>query len=1073
MDNYGNRRHIRELLLICFNIFLIACVAISNIFPLGDTKDDQPVPKSLEIPLSIDEILTKSNLLGVKPYWFYQDFETGTHLLKINVCNGNMLLQHTDQDIYAPGINSTIIRTYNSFNNIGGEFGNGWTSNAGNSIRIYPIENNKVILFSSTGTIEVFNRQGNKHFSPPGYHAVLEKKDNRYVLRGNIGGVAYEFNQFDSLERIVDRNGNQQVFHYGDAGNILEVVDTVGQSTLFEYNDQGAIIQLQDRSQRLSKFSYDDLGNLVQYSNPVGNSTEYVYDGPSNQLSNLIESNGGSWAFEYDTQGRILVITNPLNNLYQYAYEENHTVITDPLGHNRSVSCDDRNRVVAVTEANGDTTRYTWDEFNNLTSVTNPTGDSFEYMWDGNSGLLLRVVDALGNTESYSYDSFHNLSSIIDPRGNITTITYDDEGANILKVNQTDGSEFTFSYDDKGNMVSFVDPNGNAKDSSNPAGKPYRFEYDHLGFITDVFDPLGNQWTYTWDESGNLLSILDTIGYETKYGYDEMDQLINITYHDSSQVDFTYDTLGNLTSMYDDRDTIAYTYNAIGQPEREISSRSGGEIIYEYDPFGSLVKMTREGGKVISYTYDKGGRLIQQSDTFSNDWPISYKYDAADQIVMIKYPNGDQTEYSYYSNGWLESMITKTSAGQIYNQYEYPSISEGGYDRNGNPLRLSRTYATFDEEGNLDWVSEQWEMQYDEMDQLTNLYTTDETGEWLYTVTLSYNPNGLWATRTYEDSERYQSWDYHYDAASRWVGVTFWDGRRKEISNDPNGRQIKFIEEYFDNDKNIVSYTTHFEYDAANRLSRVIDPTGRTFQLKYDGFNRLTEIISNKSLNNRELYYDLLGLSKEKQEETVHYMNDLAGNTRASWVEGDTAYFIHRDTRGFISHVSDELALAVDYCFMGNVQSSGDPGIIPFDPPLSDNYPTIELDDTWTASLIFLYSGKGWPNNSQVDLDNDQVDPRMVPKPPITLPPPRKPPTNLKTTTGGNDDCNNFRFNSILNKLRIILAILGAFAIEQGEMPDGTKYIESNPAGRMLETVRLLDEIRKYERNQPGECRDN
>ena len=114
---------------------------------------------------------------------------------------------------------------------------------------------------------------------------------------------------------------------------------------------------------------------------------------------------------------------------------------------------------------------------------------------------------------------------------------------------------------------------------------------------------------------------------------------------------------------------------------------------------------------------------------------------------------------------------------------------------------------------------------------------------------------------------------------------------------------------------------------------------------------------------------------------------------------------------------------------MGNVAGGGDTGGLPVEPLLLTGLPTIELDDTWTASYIYLYGRKGWPNTSQVDTDNKRADPPVDPKPPvINPPPPVKPPFFFPPTTGGDDGDGdperkgNFNKRSgILNKINDLL----------------------------------------------------
>jgi YD repeat-containing protein len=811
---------------------------------------------------------------------------------------------------------------------------------------------------------------------------------------------------------LSDRNANNQVYNRNTDGNVARIFDSVGRITNVTYNTVNHVVGIQNPAGRSTTFNYDSNGNLTSTINPAGFSTHYLYDS-CGRLTQINDSKGYSWKFGYDINNRLAMITDPLSHQTQFTYLQGSTLVTYANGNSTTYRYDDLGRLTELVDANNHRTQFSWDSQNNPTRAVSPLGYATSLNWYGNTGLIASITDAQGNSTSYVYDANNNPSKITDARGNVTQFSYDANGANLLQLILRDGGKISFTYDAHGNPLTVTDPNGNAHDPSNPTGLSYKNSYNAYGLLTDLYDPLGNHWTYTWDNNAsNLLSVLDAKGQLTQYTYDILDRLASVTYADLSSVHFTYDALGNLTSMRDNTGTTYYTYNAVGQLSTEDEPSTAGSIKYNYDKVGNLTTITRENGAVLAFNYDSSGQLISQTNPFDSGRLITYQYDADDRLVDISYPNGDMTSYSYYPNNWLKSLLTTSSDSIIYDQYNFPSQAQGGFDANGNPLIFTRTFASFDSQGNLDWTTETWNMTYDAMNRLTREDTYNATGVWRWRVSFAYNPNGLWNTRTYEDNSQSQSWNYLYDAAARWTGVSYWDGRHDTVTNDANGNQTK-IQEQFNSEStstvlpgftsslednlrafpllgpipgqmpsslnfetSIITNTTTLEYDAADRLVKVTDPMSNWFSFKYDGFNRTIQGNSNKFTSPKYQYYDMLGMARETQgDASVNYLYDLAGVIRSSTVQGSPSSYLHRDPRGQITHISDQLQCSYDYCPVGNVQAgSCASGETVYEPFLSKGLYAIGLEGTWQAGILFDVSGGHfWAHNAQLATQNSPI----------------------------------------------------------------------------------------------------
>jgi hypothetical protein len=151
----------------------------------------------------------------------------------------------------------------------------------------------------------------------------------------------------------------------------------------------------------------------------------------------------------------------------------------------------------------------------------------------------------------------------------------------------------------------------------------------------------------------------------------------------------------------------------------------------------------------------------------------------------------------------------------------------------------------------------------------------------------------------------------------------------------------------------------------------------------------------------KQQYYDLLGMARETQgAAAVNYLYDLAGNVRANALEGVPSVYLHRDPRGQISHLSDDLLAYFDYCFMGNIQEGGvAAGGSLYEPFLSTGKYAVGLEGAGMAGILYDEGGGHFrPHNAQLDLQNNPSAPSLKNKTPTAGPP------TVSGGGGGNGD---------------------------------------------------------------------
>ncbi len=171
---------------------------------------------------------------------------------------------------------------------------------------------------------------------------------------------------------------------------------------------------------------------------------------------------------------------------------------------------DPKGRLVAVTDARGQTTTFTYDAVGQLVQSTNPVGQVKRFQYDFARNLVL-TVDAKGQRVKFTYDAAHQLvQKVLKDAAGVVTETV------------------TLAYDPLGTLASAAD-----------ADSQLTWTYDALGRLTHVHTGAtsvqpATTLAYTYDLSGNRLTMTDPQGGVTTYAYDVLNRLVSLASPDGT-----------------------------------------------------------------------------------------------------------------------------------------------------------------------------------------------------------------------------------------------------------------------------------------------------------------------------------------------------------------------------------------------------------------------------------------------------------------------------------------------------------------------------------------------------------
>lgn len=365
-----------------------------------------------------------------------------------------------------------------------------------------------------------------------------------------------------------------------------------------------------------------------------------------------------------------------------YDSNGNMTSYTDESGATTTYTYDRYGNVLTVKDAKGVITTYVYDSYGRLSSVS-CSGMSNVYTYS--SGLLTQVTHTGSNsfTETYYfvYNNYGNLTSVKVGTRTLVSYTYDYSGrGNLLTTQYANGTVETYTYDDMGNQLTKA-INGTVKyswvydysgalcsESDNVNGTTTVYYADEYGYtlFSVVYDANGNDITFVTPEhnitTNEETDVYDRKTAETLSAGDAEIIIKSFTYQNNeSYSSYLVASESFSDGTTEDSNTFSYTYDAVGN----LTSISENGIIMQKFTYDTLSQLVSEdngyANRRYEYTYDGNGNILTKQE---------YEYDYITQTV------GDSTDsitYLYGNSSWKDLLTS----------YDGTTIS---YDASGNPL---------------------------------------------------------------------------------------------------------------------------------------------------------------------------------------------------------------------------------------------------------------------------------------------------------------------------------------------------------------------------------------------------
>ncbi|MEM8960296.1 MAG: RHS repeat-associated core domain-containing protein [Acidobacteriota bacterium] len=722
----------------------------------------------------------------------------------------------------------------------------------------------------------------------------------------------------DGLRSITDRNGN--VLSVSSTG----INHSAGIDLDIVRDGAGRIETITDPEGNQMIYDYDLAGDLVSVIDTAGDETRFSYVDDHYLDTIFLPSGEEILAAEYDGDGRLLS-TCRNGACFDRSSEDGAEVWTDATGRETTMAYNDRGDIIALTESylgESRTYNFEYNDFGQVTRQVDPDGGETLVSYDGRGNRESITTpfpvgaDAADYTTTMTYED-NRVTSVTFPGGLTLTADYDDRG-NLLEIRQGDRLVEKRTYRADGALLSEedafgvfaysdIDAMGRPGEITDPRGVVLSGDYDANGRATELSVDGGPPSTFSYDGRGRQLTAQYANGASATYSYggtdqwetfdssgtgvirrveDVNDRLRGLEVRGRTDTLYSYDLSGRVRLAEGplDRDTT-YEYDPFGAVAKIIAPNTG-ETEFERDSMGRVLEITDALDHVTSFTYKRGGSPETFTDARDNTWT----FDQTPNASAVTDPlSRTTTTYLDAYGSPVRTVFADTTERRLEYLEDVPLGEEGSFvSKVIDELGRERSYG------------------YDELGDLVS--ATDLAGE-VYTFIAS----GSESTITAPNGETVV-----FDADDSFYSFRFGDGgvTRFDLAADrqptkktlPSGATLDYGYDAFRRRDTVTDSATGevhtFGWNDANEMTSTTD-VGGTTTLDYDKLGDLTS--KEMPDGSRVVYHrDVLGQVEQVElwppgaaaaVRVIDYVYDASGNlTRVvDPVAGTTVYDYHPD----------------------------------------------------------------------------------------------------------------------------------------------------------------------------------
>ncbi len=560
--------------------------------------------------------------------------------------------------------------------------------------------------------------------------------DTRWNDSGASPVITYTYDNYGNQTSITAPRGNTTTITYDPTSYIypFQATNPLGYVATTVYDHRyGKIISETDTNNQTTTYTYDVFGRRIKVAGPRDTGSTFGTETYFYQICQTADQRVITYSTEEHDTAEFLESRVCLDGLERTVKTwkegpDNKTIVQD-------IEYDNSGRVYRQSlpyfdGGNQKWKTYTYDPVGRVIQVTNPDGTYATTSYNKGTttyidaaghkkvevkdvyGRLIKVEEymdaSLYATTTYEYNTMGNLLKVTDTQGNQTTMSYDTLGRK-KTMDDPDMGAWSYAYDANGNLLTQTNPR--PVSPTDPTLQTVTFEYDELNRVEKKISPTDPIITYKYDETfsatsegiGRLSTLTDASGitkyyydklgrtketiktvngtpYSTKTTYDALGRTKSVTYPDLEVVNYTYDTGGNLASIYDGTTTYAsYSgYNALGQ-NSNITYGNGVTTDYTYETntnrLSTIVTKPSTGADFLnlSYAYDNADNITSLVDGTDATYTQNFSYDDLDRLTDAYSDNYGLLSYAYDTIG---NITSKRGVSYTYGSSRPHAVTE-------------------------------------------------------------------------------------------------------------------------------------------------------------------------------------------------------------------------------------------------------------------------------------------------------------------------------------------------------------------------------------------------------------
>ena len=527
-------------------------------------------------------------------------------------------------------------------------------------------------------------------------------------------------------------------YTYDAAGNKLTETSTLSISpsqtstTTYTYYDDSSLESVMDDLANVTTYGYDWVGNEVSVTDAEGHTAQSIFDADNQVTCSQSGLSTGSGSGVPTVCGVGSDSSKPFycpstdrcgTTIYTYDADGNvHTILSpdnQPSGTPTTDCYDANDELISEFGPLSTVTAPCLAALLGLAGTASSTGGSLS---TGTYYYEVTAISSAGESAASSEIS----KAVTGPTGSVALSWTAVTGATSYRVYRgtSSGGENTYYTS---SSAAFTDTG-----ATGTSGSP----------------PLAYATSHTYDANGNNISKQTAMGTTTN-GYDHAGQLTSIAYANAT---------GNTNPA---TPNVSYTYDPVGN-RLTMSDGGSGTVNYAYDALDNLCSVYR-GGTPNCATWSSG--------------MFNYGYDAASDITSQKYPDGTSVTNTYDADSNLAS-VASGGATTSYGYYQNDSLKTTTLPTTSSTYIETRTYddaVRLQEIKTTDGTTTQADVTYT-LNGVGSPTTVARTGNASCTVTNGYDSNERLNSASYGsgcpgNSTHALSFDYTYDADGNWANV--------------------------------------------------------------------------------------------------------------------------------------------------------------------------------------------------------------------------------------------------------------------------------------------------------------